>query len=160
MTLNSISPLMGEDAVDFEIARTRDLAFDAVQSLWRRRQSEGMSQADLAQKIDRDEAWVSRNLRGPGNWTLRTLARFANALDGEIALHLFALEDPAPTRDNYNAYAELDAQLFEARSSAEDHKRIFNQGRLETSNADAVLSMGANIVAVVEIKKGKVRKRK
>lgn len=75
--LNSLSP---KELRDYGFARVRDAAFDAVQSLWARRQAEGMTQADLVAAIDADAGWVSKNLRGPGNWTLRTFGAFVESL--------------------------------------------------------------------------------
>ena len=58
---------------EYGFARARDVAFDAVQMLWRRRRAEGMKQTDIANALGHDPAWVNRNLRGPGNWTLKTI---------------------------------------------------------------------------------------
>lgn len=93
------------ELVDYNVARARDLAFDAVHSLWRRRQSEGLTQADLAKFLARDEAWISRTLSGPGNWTLKTVAALVAGLNGELEIEVLALEDPPPDRSNYDAYA-------------------------------------------------------
>lgn len=88
----------------FGFARTRDKAFAAVRKLWKVRQAEGMSQLDLAIRLGRDPAWVSRKLAGPTNWTLRTLGDLADALDGEVEIHLIDL-NVAPSRRNYDAYS-------------------------------------------------------
>lgn len=105
MTLksNSIDAVVSSNN-DYGFARVRDIAFDAVRKLWRRRQSEGMKQTDLAVKLGRDTAWVSRKLSAPGNWTLRTLGEFAHALDGEAKIEIVGLEDPLDLRSNYDAY--------------------------------------------------------
>lgn len=89
----------------YGLARARDLAFDAVQTLWRRRRSEGMKQLDIANAIDREPAWVSRNLRAPGNWTLRTLGELVEGLGGELEIKVHAMEDKPETPQNYSAYA-------------------------------------------------------
>src|SRR5262249_22756707 len=94
MTMNyNELPMKPSDFVDFNVARARDLAFDAVQSLWRRRQSEGLTQAALADFLGRDEGWVSRTLSSPGNWTLRTAATLVAGLCGELEINALALED-------------------------------------------------------------------
>jgi hypothetical protein len=92
------------DIGDYGFARVRDLAFDAVMTLWRRRSAEGWKKSDLATKLNRDRGWVSTNLRGPGNWTLRTFGELVNALDGEAEIRVFALEDPLSPRPNFDAY--------------------------------------------------------
>jgi transcriptional regulator with XRE-family HTH domain len=91
-------------AGELAYARARDLAFDAIMNLWRRRSEAGMTQKELAMRISCSRSLVSRSLKGPGNWTLRTLAEFADALDGELEIHVFGLEDPPSNRDNYDAY--------------------------------------------------------
>jgi hypothetical protein len=91
---------------DYGFARARDLAFDAVQSLWRRRSSEGMKQTDVARVLDREPAWVNRSLRGPGNWTLRTFGELIEALSGEVEINAYALEDAPSPAPNYHAYAD------------------------------------------------------
>lgn len=88
--LTSLSP---EERCNYGFARVRDIAFDSVQALWRIRKIAGVTQSQLAAAIGKDEAWVSRNLRGPGNWTLRTLGAFIEALDGEIEITITPHED-------------------------------------------------------------------
>ena len=47
----SLVPLDGGDASDFGLARVRDLAFDSVIGLWRKRRAEGMTQRDLLKRM-------------------------------------------------------------------------------------------------------------
>jgi hypothetical protein len=63
-----------------------------------------MTQTDVIRAIGRDRAWVSRNLRAPGNWTLRTLGELAEALNGELEIFLHAKEDAPDHPSNYSAY--------------------------------------------------------
>jgi len=89
---------------DYGFARARDLAFDAVLTLWRKRSAGGMTQSDLANRLGRDPGWVSRKISGPGNWTLRTLGAFVEALDGELEIVATPLEQPLVPRPNFDAY--------------------------------------------------------
>lgn len=89
---------------DFGFARVRDSAFEAVRKLWESREQEGWTQAFLAEKMGRDRAWVSRNLSGPGNWTLRTFGAFVDAMDGEAEIILHDLNSPQLNANNYDAY--------------------------------------------------------
>jgi hypothetical protein len=91
---------------DYGFARTRDIAFDAVMRLWDRRKAEGLTKAQLARNIGRDPAWVSRYLRGPGNWTLKTVGAFVVGLNGEVEINAHGLEDPIHPITNYDAYME------------------------------------------------------
>jgi transcriptional regulator with XRE-family HTH domain len=99
--LNTLSP---EERRDFGFARARDAAFDAVSSLWERRQIEGMTQADISSALGSDPGWVSKNLRGPGNWTLRTFGALVEALNGEARITVRAMEDPPRVLSNFHAY--------------------------------------------------------
>lgn len=104
----TLAPLEGAELGDYGLARVRDVAFDAVQRLWRRRQAEGMNQKQLAARISRDPATVSRNLRAPGNWTLRTFGELVQALNGNVRIIVEAAEDTTPSWGNYDAYDEHD----------------------------------------------------
>jgi hypothetical protein len=95
---------------EYGFARVRDAAFDAVSALWRRRQGEGMTQAGIAEAIGADPGWVSKNLRGPGNWTLKTFGTFVEALDGEAQIIVRAAGDPLPLKSNWHAYADYEIQ--------------------------------------------------
>ncbi len=105
MTSNySLPPMSTRDSVNYGIGRARDIAFDAVYKLWLRRQAEGMTQADLAKAIGRDEGWVSRTLSGPGNWTLRTIGTLVQGLNGELEITVHVMEDPIPDQSRPDAY--------------------------------------------------------
>ena len=96
------------DLADYGVARFRDLVFDAVLTLWRRRQTEGWTQKRVAEAIGRDPAWVSRNLRAPGNWTLQTAGELVQGLRGEAQVIVAALEDPLQFTSNHDAYNAYD----------------------------------------------------
>jgi hypothetical protein len=103
------------DAGDYGFARARDIAFDAVQSLWRRRKDSDMKQVDLAHAIARSPAWVNRSLRGPGNWTLRTLGELVQGMNGELEITVHGIEDALPIRPNFHAYADYEAAAVHVR---------------------------------------------
>ncbi len=110
MTFHSLdsSNLQPRELADYGFARARDIAFDAVTALWRRRRDKGMKQVELARIIGRDPGWISKNLRGPGNWTMRTLGELVEGLDGELEITVHPVEDAPSTRDNYSAYHDYD----------------------------------------------------
>lgn len=103
------------DAGDYGFARARDIAFDAVQALWRRRKDAGMKQIDVAYAIGREPAWVNRSLRGPGNWTLRTLGQLVHGMNGELEITVHAMEDPVLARPNFHAYADYEPAAVQVR---------------------------------------------
>lgn len=98
---------------NYGFARTRDLAFAAVRNFWKLRQAEGMTQADLAERLGRDKAWVSRKLSGPTNWTLRTFGDLVDAMDGEVEITIADIRN-APS-GNYDAYADYGEKQLEKR---------------------------------------------
>jgi hypothetical protein len=89
-----------QNRADYGFARARDVAFDAVQSLWRKRKAEGMKQTDIAKALGHHPAWVNRKLRGPGNWTLRTFGELVEAMNGEIEITVYGIESPVLPRSN------------------------------------------------------------
>lgn len=111
--------MSAHERADYGFARVRDAAYDAVMELWHRRKEQGMTQAQLAEALGGDEGWLSRNLRGPGNWTLRTVGRFVEALNGEVELKVYALEDPLPVQPNYHAYVGYEPEIAATTQSAE-----------------------------------------
>lgn len=111
-------PLAHRDLADYGVARLRDDAFDAVQALWRRRESEGWTQKRVADRIGRDPAWVNRTLRAPGNWTLRTIGELVQGLDGEAEINIAALEDALQSVSNYDHYDAYDGYRPQAPTRA------------------------------------------
>lgn len=95
----------------FGFARARDKAFAAIRDLWRVRQQEGVTQAEVAARLGRDPAWVCRKLSGPSNWTLRTFGDLADALDGEIEISISDLKN-AEGAGNSDAYCDYDHVLL------------------------------------------------
>jgi hypothetical protein len=96
---------------EYGFLRVRDAAFDAVCTLWKRRQDEGMTQAQVAGAIDGDTGWVSKNLRGPGNWTMKTFGAFVEALKGEVQISIRATEDAPSVLTNYHAYVDYESEI-------------------------------------------------
>lgn len=93
--LNPANPfdLTDREQADSSVISSQYEAFYAIYALWLRRRAEGMTQRDIAAKLERDPAWVSRALSGPKNWTMRTLGELAHALDGHVTIRVEAVED-------------------------------------------------------------------
>ncbi len=116
-------PRSPEDNRQLVFARARDAAYNAVYSLWNKRKAEGMSQKDIAGSLHRDPAWVSRNLTGPGNWTLRTLAELAEAMDALVKISVVPKEDYVP--GNWDIYADFaDETEYEKKETADEVSSI------------------------------------
>lgn len=90
---------------DYGLARARDAAFDAVVRLWRKRRDSGMKQKDLAAIMDKRESWVSRQLSGPGNWTMKVFGQLVDALDGDIEIQVYGREETELGSSNEDAYS-------------------------------------------------------
>jgi transcriptional regulator with XRE-family HTH domain len=105
---SALDAMTPEDRALYGFAVVRNAAFEAVQALWRRRKAEGLTQLQLAERIGRNPARISKYLKGPGNWTLRTFGELVEALAGEAEITVYGLEDPLPNPKNYDAYAEMD----------------------------------------------------
>jgi hypothetical protein len=103
---SGLAPLVGRDRAEYGVIRIRDQAFDAVQRLWRKRRDAGVTQKALADIIKRDPGWVSKNLRAPGNWTLRTIGELVQALNGEVEIKVVGIEEPMEQPSNFDAYDE------------------------------------------------------
>lgn len=95
------------ERADYGTARVKDKAFEAIRRLWEKRRQQGLKLKDVAGRIDADPGWVSKHLRGPGNWTLRTFGALVEGLEGEAEIDVFPIEEPADDRTNFDAYSEF-----------------------------------------------------
>jgi hypothetical protein len=111
------------DLGDYGYARVRDEAFLAVLKLWMKRKNEGVKITELADKLGRDKAWVSRHLKGPANWTLRTFGEMVEALDGEAEIKVFGLEEPVEAPSNFNSYVIYDS-IGNASSATHEYAKV------------------------------------
>lgn len=109
---SSVALSIGADRLAYGAARARDLAFSAVLELWGKRRSEGMTQTEFAEKLGRDTGWLSKKLKGPTNWTLKTLGQMVEALDGELEIRIHDLRQPLQEKANFDAYAVREDRSF------------------------------------------------
>ena len=100
----TIPDMTPEDRAAYGFGRVRNAAYEAVQNLWRRRKSEGLTQQSLGERIGMDPARVCKYLQGPGNWTLQTFGALVEALDGEAEIIVRGLDEAPAIRTNYHAY--------------------------------------------------------
>lgn len=90
--------LVGRDLADFGHARLRDILFDAVSTLWRQRQTEGLTVEVIAERIERSADWVQCQLSAPGEWTLQTAGELIQGLDGETEITIHDLIGTEPSQ--------------------------------------------------------------
>lgn len=103
-----LKPLEKSELANYGLAQVRDAAFEAFLRMWRYRQAEGWTQKRLAQNIGRDKATISKYLRGPANWTMRTLGELVQGLEADVRIIIEPLEEPTSDGSNYDAYDEFD----------------------------------------------------
>lgn len=70
----------------------------------------GMSQAELARKLDVSRAYITRLFRGTFNPTVETLVKVALALDARVALHLHSCHADVRWLDVSRPVAALPAE--------------------------------------------------
>ena len=133
---SDIRPLTPKERADFGFARVRDVAFDAIQTLWQRRKTEGMKQTDIVKAIGAHPTWVSKKLKAPGNWTLRTLGELAVALDGEIEIVVHAFEDKPTEPSNYHAYANYGTEMMSPKAMSQGTQIIGELGAAGSQHAE------------------------
>ena len=117
---SAIEPMTPKDRAKHGAALVKGAAFDAVQSLWRRRSAEGWTRAQFAAAIDVDEGWLSKQFVGPRNWTMETFGTLVEGLNGEVEIIVRAIEEPVPEPKNYDAYAQYEAPLFPKPATSQD----------------------------------------
>lgn len=103
-----LKALEKSELADYGLAQVRDAAFEAFLRMWRYRQAEGWTQKRLAQNIGRDKATISKYLRGPANWTMRTLGELVQGLEADVRIIIEPLEQPQSDGLNSDAYDEFD----------------------------------------------------
>jgi transcriptional regulator with XRE-family HTH domain len=74
---------------------------DFTEALFRRMESEEISRSELARRLETSPAYVTKILRGNGNFTIATMVRLARAVGMELKVELYPQErslETAPTR--------------------------------------------------------------
>lgn len=75
-------------------AAARQRLFFVLRKAWKRRQSEGLTATELAERVGRDKSQVSRVLNGSSaTITVETLALFLDRLGHELVIDCRAAED-------------------------------------------------------------------
>ena len=74
-----------EDSLDYW---TEGSIIEFTEDLHRLMGTREVSQAELARRIDRSPAYITKVLHGGANFTLRTMTKLAMALGAELHLHI------------------------------------------------------------------------
>lgn len=123
---------------DYVSERARAIAFDAVYALWQKRHAEGRMKSALADTLGKNNSWVSRSLKGPANWTIKTLAELTYALDGDLEIIVRPLEDIKKTRRNYDIYSEYELPVNSIQNTDSSSSSISFLDRMNDLNAGRI----------------------
>lgn len=110
---SAINVMTPKELGKYGAAVAKDIAFDAVSALWRKRRADkNWSQKLAAESIGADEGWYSKQFNGPRNWTMESFGALVQSLNGNIEIIVRAAEDvSANNQNNYDAYAEMEDLL-------------------------------------------------
>jgi|GEM_PF-743571 len=99
----------------FETARKR-LAYDVegvilefTEEIVARMEAEGVSNAELAKRLNASPAYVTKVLRGSTNFTLETMVKIARALNADVRIHLQPIGTKTQWLDVWDAVEEVSA---------------------------------------------------
>ena len=74
-----------KDTVEFKVEHNKN---EFAIELNRLMEDQGIKRIDLAARIERTPAYMTKVLRGDANLTIDTMTRFADAVGAELCLHL------------------------------------------------------------------------
>lgn len=101
-------PMSPKERAKYGAALAKGAAFDAVGELWRRRKVEKWTLGQVADAIDVDLGWLSKQFNGPRNWTMETFGALVEGLNGEIEIIARPIEHRTSKGNNYDAYVAMD----------------------------------------------------
>lgn len=111
-----------------------------------RKSDQGLTRAAIGDRTGRDKTGVSKILRGPGNWTIKTISDMANALDLDVEVRFV---------DKYNEYRIFtptgiqytfaDTQIYT--SEIRPYSGILNQ--VNTQNEPYKAQIGVGIQSIL-----------
>lgn len=61
---------------------------DFIEDLWRLMEDQGVNKAELARRIGKTPAYVTKVFRGTSNFTIESMVKLAHALDGQLCIHV------------------------------------------------------------------------
>lgn len=83
---------------------------DLYDLVLRKFKESGISQSELAARLGKDKALLSRQLSTPSNWTIDTTAKMLFAIDGSV-LVLSTMDPDAPNAANYTQPSWLQGRI-------------------------------------------------
>lgn len=83
---------------------------DLYDLVLRKFKDSGITQSELAERLGRDKALLSRQLSTASNWTIDTIAKMLFAIDGSV-LVLSTMDPDAPNSANYTQPSWLQGRI-------------------------------------------------
>jgi hypothetical protein len=85
---------LGRGDLVYHRQRLRNRIYECVyKAVLRRHERDGITRTDLAARLGKDRAQISRWLSGPSNWTIDTVSDLLLALDVELELSTCLIEE-------------------------------------------------------------------
>ena len=113
--------------------------------------SSGLTQAELAKRLGKDKAWVSRTLGAPGNWTIDTAATLIFAINGSVLI-VGSVDVDHPARSNFTKPAWLSSDLPPPPSTADGSGPVvmhIRQQAIQKAPDREIVTWGKNRSAAV-----------
>lgn len=83
---------------------------DLYDLVLRKFKESGISQSELAARLGKDKALLSRQLSTPSNWTIDTIAKMLFSIDGSV-LVLSTMDPDSPNAANYTQPSWLQGRI-------------------------------------------------
>lgn len=74
-----------KSSLDYQCEKVR---IDFAAELWTLMEHNGVSRAKLAEKLGKSPPWVTKVLSGDSNFTINTMVELADAVGGDLCLHI------------------------------------------------------------------------
>jgi transcriptional regulator with XRE-family HTH domain len=93
---------------DYWIARAK---LDITENIYQLMEAKGMKKADLAKKIGKTPAYITKVFRGNANFTLETMVRLARALGGNLTIGVKKEEKKIPFQEIFRIFQQKIPQI-------------------------------------------------
>ena len=102
-----------------------------------RMESENVSKAELAKRLEASPAYVTKVLRGNSNFTLETMVKIARALNAEVRVHLQPVGSKTQWLDESQTARQTGAEQCVMASLPKEHPHAVQQAVKSTANVNA-----------------------
>ncbi len=89
---NSYSDLWRDLESDYEYLTEKNILEFTLQ-LYQLMEKRGVTKTELAEAIDSSQAYITKVFKGNANFTVATMTKLANAIDGQLSIHVTGKEE-------------------------------------------------------------------